>query len=417
MVDQSHDKAARGGRTATRRWTDQRWLLDNVIRANGIDWDQPRSVYFNAPCGFEANPDFAAIRQNVRKFADIGPAFEAAAQRREAKARAAEAAEELVTARDNYFMAAVQWGAAQWPYDEVDEANTALNQKKRDCYTSYARLADHRIEAVAIPFAGKMIPGWLHLPPGYTGGRLPVVLSLPGLDTFKEIQVALANDRWLSRGLAVLTVDGPGQAESRIRGLLVSIENWTRVGKVLVDWLVTRPEIDPQRIGLFGNSLGSFLATLVAASEPRLRAIAVNATCLEPGFHTMFDEAAPTYKRRFMYMTGHDDEAAFDEFRKTLTWEGHAEKITQPYLCVAGEAEELSPLVHAERMLACLRGPKRYVVYQGARHAVSDAPSTALGPYPLTMVADWMVARLAGKPLASERWYVRADGSVEKTPL
>ena len=25
-----------------RRWTEQRWLLDNIIRSVGIDWDQPR---------------------------------------------------------------------------------------------------------------------------------------------------------------------------------------------------------------------------------------------------------------------------------------------------------------------------------------------------------------------------------------
>src|SRR5499426_4188513 len=33
----------------TRRWVEQRWLLDNVIQANGIDWDQPRSIYWNVP--------------------------------------------------------------------------------------------------------------------------------------------------------------------------------------------------------------------------------------------------------------------------------------------------------------------------------------------------------------------------------
>src|ERR1700741_380433 len=64
------------GEPVTRRWLEQRWLIDNIIRANGIDWDQPRSIYLNAPCGFEANADFAAIRARVQKMADIGPAFE-----------------------------------------------------------------------------------------------------------------------------------------------------------------------------------------------------------------------------------------------------------------------------------------------------------------------------------------------------
>src|SRR5262245_56078418 len=89
----------------TRRWVEQRWLLDNIIQANGIDWDQPRSIYWNVPCGVEANADFAAIRARVKKYADCAGAFESTARRREAKARAAEEAHEDVTARENYFMA------------------------------------------------------------------------------------------------------------------------------------------------------------------------------------------------------------------------------------------------------------------------------------------------------------------------
>src|SRR5271170_846400 len=75
------------GETMTKRFAEQRWALDNIIRANGIDWDQPRSLYLSAPCGVEANADFAAIRARVQKMADIGPAFEATAKRREAKAK------------------------------------------------------------------------------------------------------------------------------------------------------------------------------------------------------------------------------------------------------------------------------------------------------------------------------------------
>ena len=119
------------GEPHVRRFNAQRWLLDNTIRANGIDWDQPRSLYLNAPCGVEANGDFAGIRERVKKMADIGPAFATVARRREGKAKAAQAEGRLVTARDNYYMAAIHWAAAQWPYDQNDEANIALNEKKR----------------------------------------------------------------------------------------------------------------------------------------------------------------------------------------------------------------------------------------------------------------------------------------------
>jgi len=197
----------------------------------------------------------------------------------------------------------------------------------------------------------------------------------------------------------------------------VSMENWTAVGQAAVDWLVARPEIDPQKIGAFGNSFGSFFVTIVAANEPRICACVANSNNLEPGFHAIFQEASPSYKKRFMYMAGFTDEDRFDAFRKTLTWEGHAENIRVPYLCVAGEWDELSPMVHTERMLKTMSNPRRLVVYQEARHAIGACPSVNLGPHPPTLVADWMAARFAGKPMANERWYVDNSGAVTKTAL
>ena len=400
----------------TRRWTEQRWLLDNIIRSVGIDWDQPRTISYNTPCGPEANADFAGIRERVKKYADISPAFESAARRRETKARAAEDAGELVTARNNYFYAAILYAASQWPHDENSDKNLVLNTAKRDCYTRYARHADHRVEAAWVPFQGKALPGWLHLPPGYTSGKLPAVWSIPGMDGFKEANVALYGDRWLARGIAVLALEGPGQYESAVNGIHVSVPNWAAAATAVMNWMADRPELDPQRIAVTGNSFGSFFGTLAAAHESRFRACAVSATCLEPGCHTIFEEASPTFKRRFMYMAGYTDEDKFNAFCRTLTWEAHAEKIRVPYLCVAGEADELSPLEHTERLLQTLQCPKQLVVYQDSRHSVGNVPSANLGPHPQSLAADWMHARLNDKPFASERWYVDASGRVIKTP-
>jgi dienelactone hydrolase len=410
------DKAKDG--PLTRRWTEQRWLLDNTIRAVGMDWDQPRSIYLAAPCGPEASADFAMIRQRITKLADASPTFEAVARRRQARAEAAEQNGDLVTARENYFMASIHWGAAQWPLDTNNEQNQTYNGRKRECYTKYAALADHRVEAAWIPLpGGQRLPAWLHLPPGYRGGRLPVVVSLPGMDSFKEIGVAMYGDRWLSRGLAVLALDGPGQYESPVLGIYFSMPAWIATGPAVVSWLMARPEIDPDRIGVSGNSFGSFFGTIAAAHEPRIRAVSVSAVCHEPGFHTIFEEASPTFKMRFMYMSGITDEAEFDELREGMTWEGHAERIRAPYLCVAGELDELSPLPHTERLMQSLQGPKRLVLYQDSRHSVGNVPATNLGPFPPVLMADWMAATLGGKLFPSEKWYVEATGRVVKTPL
>ena len=145
--------------------------------------------------------------------------------------------------------------------------------------------------------------------------------------------------------------------------------------------------------------------------------VTVMSTCLEPGCHTIIEEASPTFKKRLMWMSGYTDEAAFDRFIVSLTWEGHAERIKVPYLCVSGECEELSPLVHTERMLTRMTAPRQLVIYQKSRHSVGNVASCNLGPFPATLVADWMDARLTGKPFASERWFVQSSGNILKNVL
>lgn len=399
------------------RWTAQRWLLDQVIASNGMEWDQGRLNGLQAAIGTESGADIAALRQRVRKYADIAPQFAATARRREARAIAAEEDGEPITARENYFMASLYWASAQWPIDTNNETNVFYNQRKRDCYLKYAELADHHVEAAWIPFEdGRSLPGWFHLPPGYSGGELPCVVSIPGMDGFKERGVALYGDRFLNRGIAVLSFEGPGQYENPVLGNYFSVPAWEKTGPALYDWLAARKEVDAKRIGIVGSSFASFFSTIAIACEPRFAACAVTAVCHEPGSHTIFQEASPTFKRRFMYMSDFTDEDAFDEFRKTMTWEAHTPRIKMPYLCVAGECDELSPLRNSERLVQSLAGPKRLVVYEGAKHGLSGAPSISQGPYPPGMIANWMAARLDGKPFDSEYWFVEASGNVRKTP-
>ena len=162
--------------------------------------------------------------------ADIGPSFAAVARRREAKARDAEVADELVTARDNYFMAAIHLGRGAVAVRRERRDNVGCNQKKRDCYTSYARLADHHVEAAWIPFRDARCRR------GFICRRITAAAASrsssrsPGWTASRKAGVALYGDRWLNRGMAVLAIDGPGQYEAPIVGINVSMENWDAVG-------------------------------------------------------------------------------------------------------------------------------------------------------------------------------------------
>ncbi len=88
-----------------------------------------------------------------------------------------------------------------------------------------------------------------------------------------------------------------------------------------------------------------------------------------------------------------------------------------PYLCVGGDSDELSPIANVDTMFHAMKGPRQLVIYQDSRHAISGVPAATLVPYLPTLVADWMAARMADKPMASERWYVDSVGRVTKAPL
>ena len=115
-----------------------------------------------------------------------------------------------------------------------------------------------------------------------------------------------------------------------------------------------------------------------AAQRPRYDVIDVMGTFHEAGEHQAAGRADPILLLRDV--ENELRRAEFDKFSKTLTWEGYAERIRAPYLCIGGEADELSPIANAERCVKAIPGPKRLVIYQDSRHSVGGVPSAFLRP-------------------------------------
>lgn len=321
----------------TKRWREQRWLLDAIIKTVGPEWDQNRLSYVMTPCGVGAMPDFNAIRASISKFNDMGRAYFRAAERREAIARKCESEGDVVGARESYFIAAVIYAAAMWPIFANTPANVEYDLRKRRCYSAYSRFADHPVRRVEIPFSdGASLPGWLHLPRN-ADSKVPCVLATDGIDGFKEMLVSMYGDPLLERGIGVLALDGPGQGECTIQNLHITATNFIDAGRSALDWLCLQPEIDAQQLAIRSVSMGSLRGTQLAAADARLRAAAVAYVAHEPGVYTAFEMASPSFKLRFMYMSGHEDEEQFYEFARLITAKGLGKQIRCPFLCVAGE--------------------------------------------------------------------------------
>lgn len=406
------------GPPVVKRFNEQRWILDNVIQANGVDWDQSHTGVAIRTGGPSVVPDMEELRNRVKRLVDICPAFEALAKKRELTAKQAEQAGNNAAARDNYFYAANYWASAMWTIDEVNQRLIMQNDKKRENFNRYMALADHRIEWVELPYRGKSLPAIFHLPPRYHAGtKVPVIVVVSGMDGFKERSVALYKDDWMERGYAVLAFEGPGYWEPPLRSLYVDVSGWAQAAKTVADWLAKRPEVDPGKIGMTGVSYGSFFTAIMMAADPRYKACAVVGTCYEPGGETIFNRASPTFKKRFMFMSGITDEGEFDEFRKTIDWNGYAQNVQGAYIVACGEYDQLCPLEYTEAFMKALGGPKQLLIYEGGNHSIALTTATKYGPEPRRYQAEWIAARLDGEPFSSERWFIESNGNVVKTAM
>jgi pimeloyl-ACP methyl ester carboxylesterase len=404
----------------TARWQQQRWILDAIIRTVGPEWDQGRIESRSKTGGPAAEGDYKSAARRMRKFDDIHREFAAAAKKREGRARDFERQGRAVAARESYMAAAMLWASSCWPIFEECELLSGYEERMNACYAKFIKFAAHPIKRVEIPFGnGKFLPAYLHLPrKPINGEKFPVVFYCGGMDGSKENMVSLYGDRFIERGFAVLAIDGPGQAEAVSRGIYFSPENWEKCANAVYDFLSNQPAVDIKRLVIRGSSFGSFWGTVAAATlGNRVKAYVTTGLCQEPGCWQIFNMASPTFKVRFMFMSGYDDEDAFDRFCKTIDLTPYMAKIKCPYMVISGENEQLSPIEYTERMFELLKAPKRMVIFEGANHSVAGAPSAENGEDRNTMLADWLLDRIDGRSMKSERVWIDSSGRAHVQPF
>jgi dienelactone hydrolase len=410
-----------GGR-GPRRWIEQRWLQDAVIEKVGLDWDQLRRGNTLGAAGLDAGADYDIVERSVTRFDEIGPAFASRGYHRLRRGREAEAAGDIVAAREHYFTSAAFFGWSQWPlHEEADARIPAWNDLKVEAFTGYARCSDRRVRRVELDLDGSLLPCWLHLPlhgePPY-----PVVIVIPGMDTFKEIQIGLYGDKFLQRGFATLAVDGPGQSEALSAGLKLRPTNFADAAAVWLDWIADQEDLDEARVGVYGRSFGSYFTTVIAAHHSdRLKAAAGALVVHEPGLHSLLHEAAPSFRVRFQYMLGAADDEEMDELSRGFDLRGMAENVRCPFLAVAGELDQLSPTQHTVELLREMSGSRELVVYENERHAIGRSMAAKNGPNWHSYIAEWMRRRvIEGEPpeeVEARRLLVRSSGDVEVSGL
>src|ERR1700761_2227029 len=178
-----------------------------------------------------------------------------------------------ISARDNFLRACSYYRSAEFflhgnPDDprmkRAFERTTAYYQKA-------AALFEPAIEVVEIPYEGTTLYGYFHHAAASDEPRKTLIIN-NGFDGSPEEIHWMGARAAVERGFNVLVFDGPGQFTSVHRQGLHFRGDWEHVVTPVVDYLLTRKDVDPKRIALHGLSLGGYLAPRAAAFEHRLAA-------------------------------------------------------------------------------------------------------------------------------------------------
>jgi pimeloyl-ACP methyl ester carboxylesterase len=334
----------------------------------------------------------------VRSHAMISKHVGMAARRMERLAEAEAAAGHRETALDLYFRAALYFLDAQHVVFETNDEKRYLHSSLIRCYDRVRELAPYRIEHLDIPWNGQLVSGNLHLCPG--DGPRPCVFYIPGCDQTKEAWPHPYFNQALQRGMHLFSFDGPGQGEGNLRGVKLTADNYEQAASAAIDYLLQRPEIDSERIGVHALSFGSHWGLRLAALDHRINAIVAPSASYCDKYYLMTEES-PRYKQLFGYLTQSTTEQEVDQIAAAMSMEGYLERIQCPTLLIAGEFDPRSPIDEVYRLFDQIEAPAELWVFADQHHNASlGGDGAAVWQSDLHALAcDWLRDRFDGKPL------------------
>lgn len=245
-----------------------------------------------------------SVMQDLESWADWPTLWKRLGDTEVAHAEKQQAAGHGITAADSWFRAGLYYHYGQFILFDDEEQR--------------GRLVEAKLSAFANAFPGLRPParkvtiesaiGRLHAVVRHPGGSkpAPVVITLPGADSSKEEYVGF-EDLVLERGLGTITVDGPGQGETRHRGVGWRFD-YEEAFPAVIDFIRSSNEFLDEGIGLMGFSFGAYLSVRVAARCPEIVAAVSLGGCFDL---LAWDELPPLLKEDLAYLFGasNDDEA------------------------------------------------------------------------------------------------------------
>ena len=196
------------------------------------------------------------------------------AEKLERAAETSMQADQMLTARQQYLRASAYYQVAMFSLSPTDERLFRYLTKSREIFHKAAKLFSPQIEIVDIPFDNARLPAYF-----ISGGegKRPTLLVINGGDSTNEEMVHFIGFAAAQRGWNCLVFEGPGQWSAlQLNPGLVLRPDYEKPVKAVVDYLLQRNDVDPDKIALYGLSMSSQLAMRAVAYEKRICACICN---------------------------------------------------------------------------------------------------------------------------------------------
>jgi dienelactone hydrolase len=234
------------------------------------------------------------------------------------------------TAHEFYRRAADFYRRAVVYMPETDPRMLPTYRKLQETFDKAWSLVPPPFERVEIPYEGHKLPALFYPARGKAGARLPVVYNYGGADGILLRGEDGGAGQYVRRGMSFIDVDGPGHGSMLREKKLYAPPDSERVAKAVIDYLITRADVDPQRIGLHGSSMGGYSGPRCATAEKRIKAVAVWS-----GAYSLVDDIFdyyPPIQDRLRWLMGARDLKEARQKMKEFTLDGRADKIECPLL-------------------------------------------------------------------------------------
>ena len=181
-----------------------------------------------------------------------------------------------VSAREAFQRANSYYRSAEFFLERHDPRHRATWEKARGSFQKAAPLFDPPIEILEIPFENITLPAYF-VSGGNDDTPRPTLLLMGGFDSSVEELYYFGGAAGARRGYNVLQFEGPGQRTTAHMhpGSYYRPDYEVPVAAV-VDYALSRTDVDSDRLAFAGFSLGGNLAPRVGLHEPRLKACIAN---------------------------------------------------------------------------------------------------------------------------------------------